>query len=135
MGTHPIFESDFDCLTECVEKEEEMSSCQSDHDSDSDLELSVYAQAALAAFLAEQQVAEQEEEAALGQVESTDEVIELKEDWQLSQFWNDEATCAAFATIIKGELERRGLGATGRCVFLSSLTAFNRPNAPPRVRQ
>ena len=51
-----------------------MSSCQSDHDSDSDLELSVYAQAALAAFLAEQQVAEQEEEAALGQVESTDEV-------------------------------------------------------------
>ena len=110
-----------------------------DSDSDSDLELSAHAQAALAAFLSERQATEQVEEAALAQVESVDQVrkfknnnklknpkkpIKLKEDWQLSQFWNDEATCSAFATIIKGELERRNISSTGRCVFISSPTPF-----------
>ena len=50
-----------------------MSWSGNDSDSDTDLKLSVHAQAALAAFLAERQAAEQVEEAALAQVESTDE--------------------------------------------------------------
>jgi len=91
---------------------------------DSDVELSAYAQAALAEFLAEQQVAENDEKEALATVESSEKVIELKEDWQLSQFWYDENTCEKFGQIIKAELKRRNLLDNGKVVFISSPTAF-----------
>ena len=48
----------------------------------------------------------------------------FQEDWQLSQFWYDEATCEAFGKIIRAELKRRNLLETGKVVFISSPTAF-----------
>ena len=78
----------------------------------------------LAEFLAEQKVAENDEKEALATVESSEKVIELKEDWQLSQFWYDENTCEKFGQIIKAELKRRNLLDNGKVVFISSPTAF-----------
>merc|ERR1712168_403299 len=119
MGTHPIFESDFDCLTGRYGRK------MTDSDDDDMPVLSDFAQQALQQFLAEQQAAAQIEQEMLEQGEGNKKAeVELKEDWQLSQFWYDESTCEAFSKIIIGELGRRSILKTGKVIFISSPTAF-----------
>ncbi|XP_012943458.1 EEF1A lysine methyltransferase 1 [Aplysia californica] len=87
-------------------------------DSDEEPQLSAHALAALQEFYKEQKEDAEKLEEALT---SGDNNIQLKEDWQLSQFWYDDRTAEMLA---KEALS--AVGDTGRIACLSSPTAYKK---------
>ncbi|KCV72508.1 hypothetical protein H696_00102 [Fonticula alba] len=96
-------------------------------DSDDDFQLSASTLAALAAFRDEQQQLEDRFQKLHDDADSRFKsgMEAIPEDWQLSQFWYDDATAEDLSHLAKQAAERSAAaGHPGEIVFLSSPTAY-----------
>ncbi|XP_043188530.1 EEF1A lysine methyltransferase 1-like isoform X1 [Amphibalanus amphitrite] len=114
---------------------EKRSPAAEDQDEEDDVQLSAFTMSALQEFVSEQlereQRRQQAEQLAQDAAKDPDQLADFEEDWQLSQFWYDEATCRVLASEAL-----RLAGPSGRVACLSSPTLYRhlRKVRPPELK-